>query len=421
MNKLFQPLELFVGLRYTRARRQKHFISFISLASMVGIAIGVLVLITVLSVMNGFEQTMRERIMGMLAHVTISDADLHVENWQAQRERLLTYPQIQAVSPFIEKAAMLNQGDEARASVLQGINPELEAQVGNVFQHVVAGDMQQLSAGSFNIAIGAKLADELGLEIGDSVTLISPAEDALAQGALPALQRLTVAAIFKVDMLQYDSLFAYVHLDDLAKIFEMEGYVTGLRLKVSDLYLAPQIAEEILQRESIYWPDMWVNDWTKLNANQFKAIQAQKSVMFIILLLIIAVAAFNLVSTLVMVVTDKESDIAILRTLGLSSARIMKIFMVQGTLIGVLGTLIGVCLGILLATNLDVIVPFLERLFDTHFINSDVYFISELESRVNLSDVLIIAFSSLCMSMLATLYPAWRASKVQPAEALRYE
>lgn len=421
MNKMFQPMELFVGLRYTRARREKHFISFISLASMIGIAIGVLVLITVLSVMNGFEQTMRERIMGMLAHVTVSEHDLSVSDWQNVQKDLLNFPGVKAVSPFIEKPAMLNQGDEARAAVLQGIVPELEQQVSTVFKHVIKGDMQTLQPGSFNVAIGATMAKELNIDVGDALTLVSPSEDALETGEMPALQRFTIAAIFRVDMQQFDTTTAYVNLEDAAKTFEMGNDVTGLRMTLSDLYLAPTMAQTILQRMSPAWQDMWANDWTNLNKNQFKAIQAQKSVMFIILMLIIAVAAFNLVSTLVMVVTDKEGDIAILRTLGLSSGRVMKIFMVQGTLIGVFGTLIGVILGVLLANNLDVIVPFLERLFDTHFINADVYFISELESRVNPGDVIVIALSALFMSILATLYPAWRASKVQPAEALRYE
>jgi lipoprotein-releasing system permease protein len=421
MSKLFHPLELFVGLRYTRARRQKHFISFISLASMTGIAIGVLVLITVLSVMNGFEQAMRERILGMLAHITVSNTEVSVPDWQGVRKKLLDFPHVKAVSPFVEKPAMLSQGDEARGALLQGVLPDMEKQVSAVFQHVQKGSMDDLKPGSFKIAIGATLAKDLKVDVGDALTLVSPTEGALESGELPALQRFTVAAIFRVDMQQYDSSFAYVNLEDAAATFKMGGNVTGLRLKLDDLYLAPRVGQEILQRMSINWPDMWVNDWTHLNENQFKAIQAQKSVMFIILLLIIAVAAFNLVSTLVMVVTDKESDIAILRTLGLSSGRVMKIFMVQGTLIGVFGTAIGVGLGVLLASNLDVIVPLLERLFDTHFINSDVYFISELESRVNPGDVIVIAFSSLLMAMLATLYPAWRASKVQPAEALRYE
>jgi len=421
MSKVFHPLALFVGLRYTRARRSKHFISFISLASMVGIAIGVLVLITVLSVMNGFEQAMRDRILGMLAHVTVSQTDTLVEDWQKLRTELLEFPHVKAVSPFIEAPAMLSEGEEARGVLMQGIDPAIESQVSAVFSHVTAGNMQDLKPGSFGVAIGATLAKDLKVAVGDSLTFISPSEGALEAGNLPALQRFKVVAIFRVDMQNYDSAFAYVNIQDAAASLKMGTSVTGLRLKLNDLYLAPKMSEEILQRLGPEWPTLWVSDWTRQNENFFKAIQMQKSVMFIILLMIVAVAAFNLVSTLVMVVTDKESDIAILRTLGLSSGRVMKIFMVQGTLIGVIGTLAGVALGLLVAVNLDAIVGALEWVFDTHFIDSKVYFVSEMQSQVNVGDVLLIAFSSLAMSIVATLYPAWRASKVQPAESLRYE
>ncbi|HPY39789.1 MAG TPA: lipoprotein-releasing ABC transporter permease subunit [Thiolinea sp.] len=423
MSKPFLPLELYIGLRYTRARRQNHFVSFISLASMLGIAIGVLVLITVLSVMNGFEVTLRDRMLGMLAHVTISedDAQLDAAETKSIHETLQSYPYVKAISEFIEKPVMLNQGDEARGVLLQAILPEQETKVADVFKHVEKGDMMALTPGSNGIAIGAGLAKELKVDVGDALTLISPNEDILDTSELPVLQRFTIKAIFRVDMRNYDTGFAYVNLKDAQQALGMGETVTGLRLRLTDAWRAPKVADDIYNRLLNDYPNLWVGDWTHQQSNFFKALQIQKSVMFIILMLIIAVAAFNLVSTLVMVVTDKEANIAILRTLGLSPARIMGVFMVQGSLIGVIGTLLGVVLGVLLASNLETIVPWLERLFDTHFISADAYQISELQSKVNPGDVILIAISSLLMAIVATLYPAWRASKVQPAEALRYE
>jgi lipoprotein-releasing system permease protein len=421
MSKLFQPLVASIGLRYTQSRRKSNFISFISLASMIGIAIGVLVLITVLSVMNGFESAMRDRILGMLAHVTVSENDAVVDDWKTMMDDLKRYPHIKAMAPFIEKPVMLNHGDEARGVMLQGILPDYESQVADVFKHVKKGDASTLTAGSHNIMIGSKLAEDLKVDVGDSVTLISPSADALETGELPSLERFKVSAIFRIDMQNYDAAFVYIHQADAQEIFKMGESVTGVRLKLDDVYEAPNLDAELMARMGLNYPDLWVNNWTRQNENFFKAIQMQKSVMFIILLLITAVAAFNLVSTLVMVVTDKESDIAILRTLGMAPSKIMQIFMVQGTLIGLIGTLVGLVLGILLASHLGTIVGWLEVLFDTHFISGDVYFISELESRVNPRDVILITSASIILSLLATIYPAWRASKVQPAEALRYE
>ncbi|MEN9434357.1 MAG: hypothetical protein RLZZ422_1946 [Pseudomonadota bacterium] len=421
MSKLFQPLVASIGLRYTQSRRKSNFISFISLASMIGIAIGVLVLITVLSVMNGFESAMRDRILGMLAHVTVSENDAVVDDWKTMMDDLKRYPHIKAMAPFIEKPVMLNHGDEARGVMLQGILPDYESQVADVFKHVKKGDASTLTTGSHNIMIGSKLAEDLKVDVGDSVTLISPSADALETGELPSLERFKVSAIFRIDMQNYDAAFVYIHQADAQEIFKMGESVTGVRLKLDDVYEAPNLDAELMARMGLNYPDLWVNNWTRQNENFFKAIQMQKSVMFIILLLITAVAAFNLVSTLVMVVTDKESDIAILRTLGMAPSKIMQIFMVQGTLIGLIGTMVGLVLGILLASHLGTIVGWLEVLFDTHFISGDVYFISELESRVNPRDVILITSASIILSLLATIYPAWRASKVQPAEALRYE
>ena len=422
-NKLqwFKPLELAIGLRYLRARRQKHFISFISLASMLGIAIGVLVLITVLSVMNGFGQALRDRILGMTAHVTVSESDARLEDWRAWAADIEQFPAVEALAPFVEQPVMLNHGDEARGALLQGIDLQAEEQVGDLFEHIESGDMAALQPGQFGIALGAELAKALQLDLGDSVTVITPAEDMLLSGSLPVLRQFTVEAIFRVDMQVYDSGFAYINLQDAQQVLERGESVTGLRLHLQDAELAPQVGNTLMRELASTYPQIWVSNWTVQQSNLFRAIQAQKSVMFIILLLIIAVAAFNLVSMLVMVVTDKRGDIAILRTLGLSPRRIMGIFMVQGSMIGVIGTLLGVILGVLLASNLETIVPWVERLLDMRFMSADAYQITELHSRVNLGDVVTIAICSLLMAMTATLYPAWRASRVEPAEALRYE
>jgi lipoprotein-releasing system permease protein len=415
---MFQPLEAAIGLRYTRAKRQNSFVSFISFASMIGIALGVLVLITVLSVMNGFEQAMRDRILGVLSHVTVSETDASVENWQKRREDLLKMEHVVAGAPFIEKQIMLNESDKVHGAILEGVLPEYEKQTGTVSTQMLEGSFEDLKAGEDNIILGVKLADSLKLVVGDSVTLLTPSAEGIESGELPFLKQFNVVGIFRVDLQQYDEGTVFVHMADAATLFEMGESVTGVRLRLNDLYKAPEVSQKVADTSG---PDYWVSDWTRQNENFFKAIQLQKTMMFFLLGLIIAVAAFNLVSTLVMVVTDKSSDIAIFRTLGMTPFGVMKVFMVQGTLIGVIGTVLGVIFGVLLAMNVDVIVPWLERLFDVNFISEDVYGISTLESRIEWSDVGMIALSALVLSMLATLYPSWKASKVQPAEALRYE
>lgn len=416
---MFLPVELFVGLRYTRARRQSHFVSFISFASMIGIALGVMVLIVVLSVMNGFESSMRDRILGMLSHVTISETDAQIEHWEQRREEVLKHEHVEAVAPFIERQVMLSASGKVQGTLLEGVLPNYEKQISSVPSSMVKGTFSSLVAGENNIVLGAKLADVLKVDVGDSVILLSPNAGSLTSGELPVLREFHVVGMFLVDFQQYDKTTAYVHMKDAADLFEMDEQVTGLRVQLDDLYKSVHVSQKIIDSSG---DDIWVNDWTKLNTTVFKAIQLQKTMMFFILGMIIAVAAFNLVSTLVMVVTNKEADIAIFRTLGLTPVSVMKVFMVQGTLIGLIGVLLGVTLGILLSANIGTILPWLESLLDTTLISSDAAFgISEIDADIEWIDVLKVTISALFLSMLATVYPAWRASKLQPAEALRYE
>jgi lipoprotein-releasing system permease protein len=415
---MFQPIEAFIGLRYTKARRQSHFVSFITFASMFGIALGVMVLIVVLSVMNGFESSMRDRILGMLSHVTISETDAKIENWQARREAMLKRDHVVAVAPFVERQVMLNASGKVQGTLLEGVLPDYEKQISNMPQKMIKGSFTDLVAGKNNIILGSKLAKALKIGVGDSVIVLTPNADTLISGELPVLREFNVIGMFEVDLQQYDKTTAYVHMQDAVDLFEFDEQVTGLRIKLDDLYKSNQVSQDIVATSG---KDLWISDWTKNNTTVFKAIQLQKSMMFFILGMIIAVAAFNLVSTLVMVVTDKATDIAIFRTLGLTPASVMKVFMLQGTFIGLIGVLLGVVLGVLLAMNVGILLPWLEGLLDTRFISADVYGISKVESNIKWLDILIIAMSALVLSMLATIYPAWKASKLQPAEALRYE
>ncbi len=415
---MFQPVEAFIGLRYTRARRQSHFVSFITFASMFGIALGVMVLIVVLSVMNGFETSMRDRILGMLSHVTISETDAKIENWQQRREMMLKREHVVAVAPFVERQVMLNASGNVQGILLEGVLPDFEQKLSTVPEHMVKGSFSDLVAGKNNIILGSKLAKVLHVDVGDSVILLTPNASSLQSGELPLLREFNVVGMFEVDLQQYDKSTAYVHMQDAVDLFELEDQVTGLRIQLDDLYKSTEVSQKIIETSG---DDLWISDWTKNNTTVFKAIQLQKTMMFFILGMIIAVAAFNLVSTLVMVVTDKAPDIAIFRTLGLTPLSVMKVFMVQGTLIGLIGVSLGIAMGVLLAMNVGTILPWLEGLLDTRFISADVYGISKIESNIQWFDVLIVGISALVLSMLATLYPAWKASKLQPAEALRYE
>ena len=413
-----QPYELFIGLRYTRAKRRNHFISFISLISMLGIALGVAALIVVLSVMNGFQDELRTRILGVASHAQISGMDDRLGNWPEVARAAAQNRHVEAVAPYVQGQGMLSSGQAVQGAVVRGILPEYEDRVADIGRHVKAGRLADLTPGAFNIVLGAELARALGAHVGDRIVLIAPQGLVTPAGILPRLRQFTVVGIFEVGMYEYDAGLALVNLDDAARLYGLGDKVSGLRLKLDDLYQAPRIIRELA---AMLPEGMYITDWTQQHANFFRAVQIEKNVMFIILLLIVAVAAFNIVSTLVMMVTDKQADIAILRTLGAAPASIMKIFIVQGALIGVVGTLAGAAGGVLLALNVETVVPAIERVFGIHFLAKDVYYISELPSKLMWGDVAVITAVSLVLSLLATLYPSWRAARTQPAEALRYE
>lgn len=415
---MFRPTALFIGLRYTRAKRRNHFISFISLISMLGIALGVTALITVLSVMNGFERELRERILGMTSHATISAFGGGLENWPAVRDQAIDAPRVLAIAPFVEGEGMFIQGRQVSGALVRGIEPDLERQVAEVHEHMLFGSLDALQPRSFGVVLGRELAVALGVSMGDTVNFITPQATVTPIGVMPRMRRLTVVGIFEVGMFEYDRSTAFVNLEDAQLLYQLEDRVTGLRLKLDDMMQAPLIARQIAAQLD---GRFWVNDWTRQHANFFRAVQMEKTVMFIILSLIVAVAAFNIVSTLVMVVIDKQADIAILRTLGLTPSAVMAVFMVQGTLIGLVGTFLGVIGGISLALNVETIVPAIESLLGLQFLAADVYYISDLPSDLKISDVVRVSSLAFLLTVVATLYPAWRASRTQPAEALRYE
>jgi lipoprotein-releasing system permease protein len=413
-----QPFELFVGLRYTRAKRRNHFISFISLVSMLGIALGIAALITVMSVMNGFEREIRSRILGVASHVQVLAVDGALADWRKVAAEAGTLPEVVAAAPFVSAQGLLSSGTQVRGVLVRGVVPDLEDRVADIGSHVRAGKLSDLKPGGFGIVLGADLARALHVQRGDRVTLIAPQGQVTPAGLVPRLKQFTVTGIFSVGHYEYDAGLALVRMEDAQALYRLGDAASGVRLKLADLYEAPRVARALAK---VVTADAYITDWTQQNANYFRAVQIEKRMMFIILTLIIAVAAFNLVSTLVMVVTDKHPDIAILRTLGASPASVMKIFMVQGTIIGVVGTAIGVVLGVLLALNIDVVVPAVERAFNFQILSREVYYISELPSHLDWRDVWSVATVALGLAFLATLYPSWRAARVNPAEALRYE
>ena len=414
--------EWFVGLRYTRAKRKNHFISFISTTSMIGIALGVAALIVVLSVMNGFQEELRARILGVAAHVQITQSNHRLSDWQELQNKVIRAPHVQAAAPFVMAQAMLSGTDAVQGTIVRGVLPEYEKKVSELSSAMKIGQLQQLKAGEFGIILGADLAQNLGVVVGDKITVMAPQGQVTPAGMVPRIKQFTLVGLFQIGMYEYDAGLALIHIEDAAKLFQMGDQVSGLRLKLDDLFLAPQVTHQLAETTLADYPETYyLTDWTQEHANFFRAVQMEKRVMFIILTLIVAVAAFNIVSTLVMAVADKRADIAILRTFGASPQSIMRIFVIQGAMIGFVGTVLGGLFGVLIALNIGTIVPFIEHLFHVEFLAKDVYYISELPSHLLWSDVLTIMLLSLGLSLLATLYPSWKASKMQAAEALRYD
>ena len=416
---MYRPLSLFVGLRYTASRRGNHFISFISLVSMLGLMLGVAALILVLSVMNGFDRELRQRILGMVPHATLSAyGDEGLDQWQGLADQVRPEPGIAGVAPFVQAQGMLTSYGRVQGVLVNGIDPQFEREVSIIGDHMQQGAIEQLQAGEYNIVLGELLARYLGANVGDKVTLVLPEASVSVAGVVPRMKRFTVAGVFSVGA-ELDANLAYVHIQDAARLKRLQdGRVDGLRLKLNDLFQAPMRARQIAERQD---RPLYVSDWTRTHGNLFQAIQMEKRMIALLLLLIVFVAAFNIVSTLVMVVTDKRSDIAILRTMGATPASILRIFMVQGVLIGVIGTALGVGLGVTLALTVTDLVAWIEQILGIQFLSAEVYFISYLPSELIWSDVGLITVAALLISFVATLYPAWRASRTQPAEALRYE
>lgn len=414
------PYELALGWRYTRAgraTRRNGFISFISGVSMLGIALGVAALIIVLSVMNGFQKEVRDRMLSVVSHV-----EIFAPNGQAMQDVDTTmrqakqHPEVIGAAPFVAAQGLIARGEDMKGVIVRGIDPQREGEVTDLAA-ANAQVLQQLTPGSFNIVLGQELAHQMGVQVGDTVTLIAPSGQVTPAGVVPRLKQMTVAGTFDSGHYEYDSAMVMLHHEDAQRIFRLEG-PTGIRLKLKNLHEAPRVVQEL---SGMITEFLYLRDWTQQNKTWFAAVQVEKRMMFIILTLIVAVAAFNLVSTLVMTVTDKRADIAILRTLGASPASIMGIFMVQGAMVGVIGTFAGLALGLLVACNIDVIVPAIEQALGASFLPKDIYLISKMPSEPQSSDIMPIAIISLILAFVATIYPSWRASRVNPAEALRYE
>lgn len=411
-------VELWIGRRYVRAKSGNSFVSLISAISMLGIAIAVAVLIIVLSVVNGFERELRERLLAMTGHASIEAVEGDLGDWPALAEIAARHPDVAASAPYITGQGLLVSGDSLSGAEFRGVDPALESAVSGVARVVSAGSFESLEAGGFNIVLGVELAEALDVGIGDKVTITLAEGIVTPAGLLPRTRRFTVSGIYRVGMYEFDRRVAFVHIDDAARLYRMRDGVTGLRLAVTDVYAAWRIVRDVAVDAG---GGFLVSDWTRRHVNFFRSIQITKSILFVILLMVVAVAAFNIVSTLVMVVKDKQADIAILRTIGAKPSAILKIFITQGSIIGLAGTAAGLLLGVLVTINLETIVAFMEATFGIKFLAADVYFISDLPAELRSADVVTICAIALLLALAATLYPAWRGARTVPAEALRYE
>ena len=410
--------EMWIGNRYVRSRSRNSFVSLISAISMLGIAIAVLVLIVVLSVVNGFERELKDRLLAMTAHATIEGVNGDLADAAAVREAALANPRVRAAAPYVDGQALLVAGRQLSGAEIRGIVPDLEDSVSGIAGVMQTGDLYSLEAGAFNIVLGVELAEELQADVGDKLTLTLAQGMVTPAGVIPRTKRFTVSGIYRVGMYEFDRRLAFVNISDAQRLYRKKNTVTGVRLAVTEIYAAPDIVREVARAHGEI---VLVSDWTRRHVNFFRSIQITKSILFVILLMVIAVAAFNIVSTLVMVVKDKQADIAILRTIGARPSSILKVFVTQGSIVGVVGTLLGVLGGVVVALNLEAIVGFFEAAFGIKFLAADVYFISDLPSELQYGDVVRIALIALVLALVSTLYPAWVASKTSPAEALRYD
>lgn len=413
-----RSFETWIGVRYVRSRSSNQFVSLISAISITGIAIAVAVLIVVLSVVNGFERELQDRLLAMSAHADIIDSRHNYKDWPSVVRQADANPRVVAAAPYVDGQGLLVAGERLSGAGLRGIEPSLERTVSGVGDVIVAGSMDSLQSGKFNIVLGKELADVLQVDVGDKVVATLAEGIVTPAGIVPRTKRFTVTGVYRVGMYEFDRRLAFINIEDSQRLFRMHGEISGIRLAVTDIYSASEIVREVAMDLG---QAVAVSDWTRRHVNFFRSIQITKSILFVILLMVVAVAAFNIVSTLVMVVKDKQADIAILRTTGASPGSILRIFVTQGTVIGVLGTFFGVVAGVLLALNLESIVAFLEATFNIKFLAADVYFISDLPSELKVSDVIKISSIALLLALASTFYPAWRASRTMPAEALRYE